>query len=367
MENVAKNNDTLGDLYALRAGLSLISQNVDEIEKRLNTIGLEEWREGGKTVFDMMARGDEKFKNLEIIENNYGWEKDRVYKRIDLTMKEVSELDKRDRKYERYIFCEWLNTSEAEEVLSRKYREEKNKYEHYSELIDKTKRRIRYLQKDANKYGILSLLTLPTILGFILCQAKVVKLSEKIDGLNNNEIQNAEKQLKKGEGLIKYFERYRKICQQNNKANMPSMRVIKQNSEAIYSALQKSFNKVLDERDWQYLDLIIYYLETGRADSKKEALQLLEREIQTKRIIGAIEEAKECICSTIERVATRISAQLGVISSQLTQIANLQQIQIAQNSELISQTSMQNALIAKSNVTSEQLMNDVKYIKNYGI
>ncbi len=31
MENEAKNNDTLGDLYALRAGLSVISQSADEL------------------------------------------------------------------------------------------------------------------------------------------------------------------------------------------------------------------------------------------------------------------------------------------------------------------------------------------------
>ena len=31
MEDVAKNNDTLGDLYALRAGLSELSQSADEL------------------------------------------------------------------------------------------------------------------------------------------------------------------------------------------------------------------------------------------------------------------------------------------------------------------------------------------------
>ncbi|MDE6362560.1 MAG: hypothetical protein K2L53_06230, partial [Clostridia bacterium] len=33
MEDAAKNNDTLGDLYALRAGLSVISQSADELAK----------------------------------------------------------------------------------------------------------------------------------------------------------------------------------------------------------------------------------------------------------------------------------------------------------------------------------------------
>ncbi|MDE6275252.1 MAG: hypothetical protein K2M75_01795 [Clostridia bacterium] len=142
---------------------------------------------------------------------------------------------------------------------------------------------------------------------------------------------------------------------------------IMQNSIAIYDALQKSFNKLLDERDWQYLDLIIYYFETGRADNKKEALQLLEREIQTQRIVESVEEAKQCICSTIRMAASQISSQLRTISSKLSQIASYQQTQIAQNAELISQTRLQNALIEKSNVTSEQLMKNVKYIKEYGV
>ena len=33
--------------------------------------------------------------------------------------------------------------------------------------------------------------------------------------------------------------------------------------------------------DWSNLDLIIYYLETNRADTIKEALQLLDEEIRT--------------------------------------------------------------------------------------
>ena len=41
MEDAAKNNDTLGDLYALRAGLSVISQSADELaqtEENVNKI-----------------------------------------------------------------------------------------------------------------------------------------------------------------------------------------------------------------------------------------------------------------------------------------------------------------------------------------
>ncbi|MDE7209325.1 MAG: hypothetical protein K2O31_05515 [Clostridia bacterium] len=175
------------------------------------------------------------------------------------------------------------------------------------------------------------------------------------------------KQIPNIEKTEKFICDFRELVNLLEEKTSPIINISLITSGVLYQSLQKTFNKLLDERDWQYLDLIIFYIETGRAESIKEALQLLEREIQTKRIIGAIQEATECICSTIESAAARISAQLGVISNQLSQIASQQQVQIAQNAEIISQAKLQNALIAKSNVTSEQLMNDVEFIKTYGV
>ncbi len=136
-------------------------------------------------------------------------------------------------------------------------------------------------------------------------------------------------------------------------------------NDALYAALQKKYSYIIDERDWKYLDLVIYYFETGRADTMKEALQLVERETQTQRIIEAVNEATDRICRAIHMAANRISAQLNNISSQLTTIAMQQQVQIAQNCRLIEAADLRNALIRKANVTSEQIMTDVSRIRSF--
>ena len=125
------------------------------------------------------------------------------------------------------------------------------------------------------------------------------------------------------------------------------------------------YSRLLDERDWQYLDLIIFYFETGRADTMKEALQLVEREVQTQRITDKIEEATQRIVDAIYTAASRISGQLGVISAQLSVVTALQTVQIEQNSCVLKEVDLQKALIAKANVTSQKLMKDVAQIKSY--
>ena len=125
------------------------------------------------------------------------------------------------------------------------------------------------------------------------------------------------------------------------------------------------YSRLLDERDWQYLDLIIFYFETGRADTMKEALQLVEREVQTQRITDKIEEAPQRIVDAIYTAASRISGQLGVISAQLSVVTALQTVQIEQNSCVLKEVDLQKALIAKANVTSQKLMKDVAQIKSY--
>ncbi len=136
-------------------------------------------------------------------------------------------------------------------------------------------------------------------------------------------------------------------------------------NQALYMALQNQYSHIIDERDWQYLDLVIYYLETGRADTIKEALLLVDKEMQTQRIIQAINDATNRICTAIHAAANRISAQLNKISSQLTMITAQQQIMIAQNNYMIGVADMQNALLKKANVSSEQLMKDVSRIRSF--
>ncbi|MDE6605215.1 MAG: hypothetical protein K2K85_04245 [Clostridia bacterium] len=404
MEDVAKNNDTLGELYALRAGLSLISQNADELcqteENELDEIlkNIEEKEEIADAInlysnnIDYYCANG-RYNDIEVMQ----WVVDQKCEDVAedeeceedesdcFSYRELNKIKEQngcnDLKDEKNIhkakksFVQWLCSKEFELQFER----------YKSHIEDKKKRYKEFAQRDKRNKILRSLIDITLIIGIIvsICFLVINIKSEKFGfaflcGLGivaaGILIWLAHGFIDTDRGIfdcerynLNVLNEFKEINKAVHKHYVPQCEKINNSSAAVYESLQKTFNKLLDERDWQYLDLIIFYIETGRAESIKEALQLLEREIQTKRIIGAIQEATECICSTIESAAARISAQLGVISNQLSQIASQQQVQIAQNAEIISQAKLQNALIAKSNVTSEQLMNDVEFIKTYGV
>lgn len=137
---------------------------------------------------------------------------------------------------------------------------------------------------------------------------------------------------------------------------------IQASSNALYRLLQKEFSPLLDERDWQHLDLIIFYFETGRADSMKEALSMVDRELQTNRIVEAIDMAAREICSSIERqtevLQRTMVACCAHLSEQLSSIETQLAVQNAQLSGLLDAAHMNNALLRHANDSSKQLYED---------
>lgn len=121
----------------------------------------------------------------------------------------------------------------------------------------------------------------------------------------------------------------------------------------IYDATIATYSDMIDERDWEYLDVVIYYFETKRADSIKEALQLVDRMVQTNMIISAVETASKDIQNCIYN-ACRVLA--GTITAACNKIC-------AGLGAVVSATDMQNALYEQSNRTSSQMAADIKYIK----
>lgn len=154
--------------------------------------------------------------------------------------------------------------------------------------------------------------------------------------------------------------------QKTVQTNKKSITTIKSGCEELYVALQKEFNNLLDARDWKNLDLVIYYFETRRADSVKEALQLVDREMQTQRIENIIIAATNQICNTLAIGFTMLQDTMVTCCNRLSaQIAQASAVQSSQLTQLTNSVNMGNALKAKANVTSEQLMNDVKQIRNF--
>lgn len=139
------------------------------------------------------------------------------------------------------------------------------------------------------------------------------------------------------------------------------------------------FSDILDISDWENVDILIYYLTTNRADTLKEALQLLDRQKQTEMIVNEIHTANAAICQTLQQGFTAlgqvVTSCFSRISDQLTQQHNekMQELQTINNNmkelkiemgAVATEISWANALQEKANATSAQLCQDIAYIRN---
>ncbi len=204
------------------------------------------------------------------------------------------------------------------------------------------------------------------------------------------EIQECERKAQWGQqNAAQYAKRIAETVQSCHLAIME----IKQKCDGVYTVLRDRFAKELDERDWQHIDLIIFYYETGRAFTKQEALQLTDREVQTDRIVKSIGMAAQYICgsiqsgfsqisrqlSTISDSLIRISAHVGNISDELVKLNDVQRDHLnelekqsaqmneytEQLHELVKAENLSNALQEKANESSKQLMEDVQFFRDY--
>lgn len=142
---------------------------------------------------------------------------------------------------------------------------------------------------------------------------------------------------------------------------------------AYYKSLCEEFSRVLNERDWQNLDLIIFKIETRRADSVKEALQLIDREGVNPT---ALREANQSVAQTISR---GIAGMYGAVEAYCTRICDRSDASIASLDVTKGQSGAGNptdyltidarkvnkALLLKSGVTSLKLCRDAQKVGSY--
>lgn len=122
--------------------------------------------------------------------------------------------------------------------------------------------------------------------------------------------------------------------------------------------LAKDKFQCIDFRDWSNVDTLIYFFETGRAESVKEALQLVDKQKQTNEIVSSIKSAADFISYNIIAGSSLISNSVLLISNQFTDISkNLK--------HLVNNQEVQNALIEKANTSLSSLLSDVHYMMIY--
>ena len=150
-----------------------------------------------------------------------------------------------------------------------------------------------------------------------------------------------------------FQEQFQLLCSRN----LPIKKSIIVENNVILNSLNKQFGNLLDIRDWENLDLVIYYYETGRADSIKEALQLVDNERRNNALIQAIGIATTEICRSIQSLGRVMIQGFASLSAQI----EAQRVQITNAmSEMVTQQTLSNALLAKANVSSKEMVEQMK-------
>ena len=152
-----------------------------------------------------------------------------------------------------------------------------------------------------------------------------------------------------------------------------------------YDFLRKKCTGYIRECDFENVDLLIYYYYTGRADTIKEALNLVDQEIRFNTLMTTLQREFRNICESIDRgfadLGYQIQAQFSLLGSQLAQqhkqtLSALGEIKskigdvgarIAETNDKIAQSeeshAVGNAMLNKINTSSRKLAEDVNFIR----
>lgn len=200
----------------------------------------------------------------------------------------------------------------------------------------------------------------------------------------------------------KYDEEIAEITHENNKIINDCNEIIprlKLENYTIEESLKQQYPWIA-QSDWGNIDMIIYYLQTGRAENMKEALQQVDRQLQTNQIANTIIQSTQYVCTTIQNImeTTSLKMRYAIENKMSTLIsktnsandmgnllqksinsladtveknAKLYAISAEKNqnfqNEILDTTRLNKALLEKSNVTSQALLDDLRYQQKYWI
>ncbi len=142
--------------------------------------------------------------------------------------------------------------------------------------------------------------------------------------------------------------------------------------DTVYRTTQKSFASVMDERDWENLDLVIFNYETGRALDLRDALMQVDMERRNERLVDAIENASYAISNSIRRgfgeLGGRIESRFNEICDVLSETnsralaqGDAVQASLARIAEI---SSAQEALQRKMETSSDTMAQDIAYMRD---
>ncbi len=209
------------------------------------------------------------------------------------------------------------------------------------------------------------------------CRQKILHLENSIKELRDN-INRMNEEISQQNLLTKKGTRYNNVNQveelEEKKRRLESERKERENeekqfiltkqskitelakeSQEIINNAQKLY-PVIDFRDWGNVDLIIFYYETGRADTMKEALQQVDRQRQNDTLVKAVGMATEMIAKTIQRSVGALEQTLDNSFRKLSvQLEFQHQTSLEEVSKLGEKLEAQNERLEKLNEQAEEL------------
>ena len=151
-----------------------------------------------------------------------------------------------------------------------------------------------------------------------------------------------------------------------------------QSAREIYDGLKKTFSGFFHPQNWKYLDRVVYYLSTGRADTIREALNQLDQRLNAELIANEIrttsgmiaQEIRESRADTMNAISNaansinQLMGQVGIalvtsnqaISAQLDETNRLTAENASNARRLLTAQDLNNSLMRQANTSIDKLL-----------
>lgn len=351
----------LNTLYEIRGVMSILSKNADEVsslQKIINT------------------------RSNEICEQKEACFNPKTLSVVTQQDAKVKELEENKMHIERDL---WKTTCNIDKQIKRKNDSIKNRRHWWVYAL------IGLLPVSLTG-GALLPLGIIFLIGFLVANKSTIKDAKKQIEKETLNKQNLEKELDENNNQIylasndhvvtekinnakNAFERERNERITKNKTFIEEAKKeivpFVQNSKLLYEEAVEKYKNFLSPYDWENVDLIIFYFQTGRALTMKEALYQVDRQRQTDQIVKAIQSVGSNLCTTIKNSCSMISHQIRSGFIKLSQdVENLNKTVLSSNQtqellmrDILDESKVNNVIQEKANVTSLQLANDINYIR----
>lgn len=137
---------------------------------------------------------------------------------------------------------------------------------------------------------------------------------------------------------------------------------------AVSNILYETYTDFLPLSQWKNIDALIYYVTEGYADTIKEALNLMLQQQQNDRLVNAIAGMEKKITDAVNRGISSLKSQMNAgfenLSAQLDDVYRQQTVTNAQLTRANHAIDLNNVLRMKANLTSERLADDMSYFRS---